>query len=89
LLLEVLKALDALLRAGEPPPGSGGVNSHLTLLDEAGGIDKIEALQEHEHANVFERASALLEAWFGTADEEVEDVLTAPVATSDGFRFGL
>lgn len=88
LLVEVLKALDALLHAGVPLMGSGSVNPHMRLIDEAGGCEKIEALQEHEHARVYERASALLEAWFGAADEEVEDVDTMPVATAESFRFG-
>mmetsp|Transcript_20388 Transcript_20388/g.65166 ORF Transcript_20388/g.65166 Transcript_20388/m.65166 type:complete len:565 (+) Transcript_20388:209-1903(+) len=84
LLLAVLEALEALLRAG----GDGvGLNPHARLVDEAGGCEKIEALQMHENPEVFEKAQALLEAFFG-ADEDEEDPLTAPLATAEGFSFG-
>eukprot|EP00967_Tisochrysis_lutea_P117263 scaffold189505_cov29-Tisochrysis_lutea.AAC.3 len=89
LLLAVLSALEAILRAGTPPgaplPGNG--NPHARLLDEAGGCEVIEALQMHEHTLIFEKAESILETWFGGVDDD-EDASTAPVVASDGFRFG-
>jgi len=89
LLLSVLEALEAILRAGAALQSEQGlaVNPYTRAVDEAGGCEKIEALQMHENHQVFAKAAQLIETFFGTDDEE--DALIAPVATADGFSFNM
>lgn len=57
-----------------------------TIVDEAGGIDKIEELQTHENAKVYEKAISIIETYFG-AEEEAADI--APAADGSTFKFGI
>ena len=62
LLLAVCDALGAALEAGEQnrQATGGGDNYCAQLIDEAGGVDKLEELQSHENVAVYERASRLI-----------------------------
>ena len=62
------------------------VCSRVQAFDEAEGIDKLEALQEHKNANVYDKAVEILEAYFG--EEEDEDENLAPNVSGGGFSFG-
>jgi len=89
LLLAVIEALGAALEAGDSSRDSSqGDNRCVHLMDKAGGIEKLEALQLHENPVVYEKASHLLDTYFADADG-VEDSSIAPVAVAEGFRFGV
>mmetsp|Transcript_8324 Transcript_8324/g.18128 ORF Transcript_8324/g.18128 Transcript_8324/m.18128 type:complete len:540 (+) Transcript_8324:113-1732(+) len=85
-------ALDAvanLLAAGDAlatQPKCGSTNPFLHAFDEAGGIDKLEGLQEHSNTEVYDKAVAILEKHFGEEDGEDENL--APNTTGSGFVFG-
>jgi len=87
LLLAVCEALEATLAAGEAN-STAGVNRCVELIDEAGGIDKLEALQLHENAEVYTKAVGLLDSYFGSEESEA-DAAIAPTAHADGFAFGM
>ena len=91
LIHAVLDALAAALEAGElgrqaAPPGAPNACVH--IIDECGGVEKLEELQAHENAAVYDKAGRLLDAYFADQADAVEDAQIAPQATADGFVFG-
>lgn len=82
-LTNVLKAADEVSAA------SGAENKVVMSLDELGAIDKLEALQEHSHHEVYEKAVHILEKYFG--EEDAEDSAAAPTTCAGGqqFAFGM
>mmetsp|Transcript_2322 Transcript_2322/g.6182 ORF Transcript_2322/g.6182 Transcript_2322/m.6182 type:complete len:550 (-) Transcript_2322:174-1823(-) len=73
-----LAALQTLLAHGaalalQSGSALAGSNPFAGLVEEAGGLDAIEALQTHENAQVYARAVALLEAHFGGEEAAADD----------------
>jgi len=85
-LLIAMEALEAILKVGA---SNAAYSSFAELVDNEEGIHKLEALQEHENAEVYAKAVHLLEAYFGGEEEEDESQNTAPVANASSFSFGL
>lgn len=88
LLKTVLDALENILRVGA---SSGGTNNYALLVEEADGLTKIEALESHANAQIYERAVRIIEDYFdGTAvddeliSEGVMSTTTAPAAPVAG-----
>jgi importin subunit alpha-1 len=79
----VLDALEKIFLVGEKRE-----KNYTTLFDEADGIDRLEALQEHENEEVYEKAINLLELFFGASDENENENL-APQSDGNTFSFGL
>jgi len=86
LILAVCSALGGALSAGEAS-AAGGPNPCVPLVDEAGGVDKLEALQMHPSPAVYERAASLIDTYFADTSA-VDDALLAPTATPEGYVFG-
>lgn len=62
------------------------------LLDEAEGITKLEALQEHSDNDVYEKAVLLLETYFTDDEAESENLAPSTVVGQNGataFSFGM
>jgi hypothetical protein len=61
-LLQIcLECVSNLLRAGEMEDGS---NPCATYIEECGGLDVIEGLQQHENAEVYNKALKIIERFF-------------------------
>ena len=56
------------------------------MVEECGGLDKIESLQNHENVEIYKLAYEIIEQYF--SDDQEEDAEVAPAATADGFQFG-
>ncbi|XP_075992818.1 karyopherin alpha3 [Anticarsia gemmatalis] len=54
------------------------------MIEECGGIDKIEALQNHEKEDIYKMAYDIIEQYFAT---EEEDATLVPAAAETGFQF--
>lgn len=84
LLVSAIDALRKILKVGE-------VNSNAIYqqrIDEYNGIEYLEELQEHPSNTVYEKVVALIEDYFGVAEEEDENL--APETNESGtFGFGL
>jgi hypothetical protein len=57
-------------------------------VDESDGLDKLEALQEHENQTVYTKSVALIETYFGAEEDDENDQgeNLAPVSL-DGSKF--
>eukprot|EP01112_Ceratiomyxa_fruticulosa_P007110 TRINITY_DN1836_c0_g1_i1.p1 TRINITY_DN1836_c0_g1~~TRINITY_DN1836_c0_g1_i1.p1 ORF type:complete len:535 (-),score=129.63 TRINITY_DN1836_c0_g1_i1:424-2028(-) len=73
-----LEGLENILKIGErdarDDPNTGGVNIYATMIEEAEGLDKIEALQHHHNHDIYQKAVSMLETYFA-AEEEAGEVL--------------
>jgi len=79
----VLDGLNNMLKLAGP---GQDVEAIAAMVEECGGLDKIESLQNHENVEIYKLAYEIIEQYF--SDEGEEDAALAPAATEAGFQFG-
>ncbi|KAK4769368.1 hypothetical protein SAY86_027518 [Trapa natans] len=91
IVIVCLEGLENILKVGEADKERGlnnGINIYLVMIDECGGLDKIDHLQSHDNNEIYEKAVKILEAYW--ADEDVDD--NGAIGITDGdvhaFNFG-
>jgi importin subunit alpha-1 len=85
IILIALDGLETLLKTSET---SSSFPKCTLLIDEAGGIDTLEKLQEHENTKVYEKAVKIIERFFGVEDD-AESENFKPQISDNTFKFGL
>lgn len=84
-----LEGLENILRVGQKDKDSTGaeINEYASLIESVGGLDKIEALQQHSNQDVYEKAVRILEQFFIIEGEEDIDGV-GPENAGNQFAFG-
>lgn len=87
-----MNGLENILKAGQSQAGAPGFedgnNKYAVIVEECGGLDKIEFLQSHENPEIYQRAYNLIEKYFGNEDT---DTNIDPVvdASSQQYQFNV
>ncbi|KAF9620933.1 hypothetical protein IFM89_015330 [Coptis chinensis] len=85
-----LEGLENILKVGETDKEmgeSGGVNKFAQMVDDCGGLDKIENLQSHDNNEIYEKAVKLLEKYWLEDEEEEQNFQDGVDGTPQGFNF--
>lgn len=81
LLMVILDGVRKILEAAE---SVGQLEAMTLMLEEVGGLDKIEMAQNHENAQVYKKAQSIIEDFFATEEEDGE---LAPESNADAGQF--
>lgn len=74
LILICLEAIENILITGEESIkkfGNSLSNPYISVVEECDGIEKINALQDHDNTEIYEKAVSILEKFFQAEDEVV------------------
>lgn len=77
----VLNGLQSLFRVAE---SVNGLANFCIMLEEIGAVDRLEALQNHENQEIYEKAYQIIDTYFGDAEEDKE---LAPNAINGALEF--
>jgi importin subunit alpha-1 len=82
---QVLDAFANILKHGE---ASGGGNAYADFVDECGGMEKIEQLQNHENEELYKKALSIMERYFADEDDDEIDMGAPTASSTTAFTFG-
>ena len=91
IVMIALDALENILKVMTTDGASFGFNV-VEMMDEAGGINKLEDLQEHDDTKIYERAVKLIETYFteeGASEGTSENLAPQLAGNGNTFAFGL
>jgi len=84
-LMVALEGLDGILKAGKRSSSNTSVYSD--LVEECGGLDKLEALQRHDNEEIYKKSIAVLKAYFESEDDN-SPAGPEPAQNQNQFMFG-
>ena len=62
-------------------------NPCIGWVEEAGGIEKIDELQQHENERIYQKANTLIDKYFRAEDNDGDDDTLAPQALEQQYAF--
>ncbi|OWZ20327.1 Importin alpha-2 subunit [Phytophthora megakarya] len=86
-VIVALEGLENILRTGDVKKTSD-INDVATMIDEADGVNKIQALQYHANEDIYMKSMKIVETYFN-GEEDAEDSLAPDTdANAQQFQFG-
>ncbi|KAJ3124560.1 Importin alpha subunit (Karyopherin alpha subunit) (Serine-rich RNA polymerase I suppressor protein) [Nowakowskiella sp. JEL0407] len=83
-----LDGLENILKVGEAEKGlTNGVNEMASLIEMAGGVQKIYNLQQHESQEIYNKVFNIIETYFPEDDEGDEEYQQATDAATGTYTF--
>jgi len=83
-----LEGLENILKVGSMDAKTAGVaNSYASYIEAAEGLDKLEALQNHQNNDIYEKAVRIIEDYFN-GEEEDTSITPSMDTSSNTFSFG-
>lgn len=84
-----LEGLRNIMKVGERDRDAmtGEYNEYSRIVEACGGLDKIEALQQHPNQGVYDRAVQILEVFFNADEEELDEMV--PQGEDNQMIFGM
>ncbi|KAI9592031.1 armadillo-type protein [Syncephalis fuscata] len=77
-----LDGLENILKVGEQEkPVTNGINQFALFVEDAGGMEKINALQIHDNVDIYKKAYQIIDKYFSEEDEE--DATLAPTVNEN------
>ncbi|XP_076618998.1 karyopherin subunit alpha [Colletes latitarsis] len=81
----VVVVLDGLINILSAAEKMGEVERVAIMIEEVGGLDKLEVLQHHEVEQVYQKAVAMIDTFF--SDGDTEEATVAPTTTDGQLEF--
>ena len=80
-----MEAIENILIAGtRQAVNNNGINPYARIVEECGGIDKLETLQRHDNQSIYRRAVGLLKEYFDAVDEVQDEEYTDSAPSDPG-----
>jgi hypothetical protein len=70
IILVALEGIENVLTLGLKEAGPDGENPYVRLVEEAEGVEKIDALQSHPNPEIYHKAMEILEMYFGGEEDD-------------------
>jgi hypothetical protein len=83
----VLDALEAILKVGKMGPDERTLQYFTSVVEQCDGLSKIEALQDDQNENIYNKAVRILTTYFGAEDVDETGELPAVQPMQGGFDF--
>jgi hypothetical protein len=91
IVMVALEGIENTLKVGQKEAEARGTDNHYCdIIEECGGIDKLEKLQHHGNDDVYEKAQSIISVFFrgDEVDEECTSMVPQVSSSSNEFAFG-